>query len=409
MQLVEQHVIRKGDSRYEEIDRACFASKNLYNLAMYTVRQAFFRDESNYLNWCAVDKILQSSDAYQALPAKVSQQVLKQVHETWISFFAALKVWKVNPGAFTGRPRLPGYKEKQSGRNVLIYTDQAFSKKSLKDGIIQPSKLNIAVNTKQTRINQVRIIPRSKFYVVEVVYTVEPIQAELDAGLVAGIDIGLNNLATLTSNKPGFRPVIVNGRPLKSLNQFYNKRKAELQARLPEGQYTSNQIQYLTIKRNWRMRHYLHTASRRIVELLVKERVATLIVGKNSGWKQDINLGKKTNQNFVSVPHAQFIDMLKYKCQLVGIEIIIHEESYTSKCSFLDLEPIQKHETYQGKRISRGMFCSSTGEKINADVNGSYNIIRKVIPNAFIEGIAELVVAPVRLSLQTKIVSLCGS
>jgi putative transposase len=409
MQLVEQHVIRESDRRYEEIDRACFASKNLYNLAMYTVRQAFFCDESNYLNWCAVDKILQSSDAYRTLPAKVSQQILKQVHETWISFFAALKVWKANPGVFTGRPRLPGYKDKQAGRNVLIYTAQAFSKKSLKDGIILPSKLNIEVKTRQTGIDQVRIVPRSKFYVVEVVYTVEPIQVELDARLVAGIDIGLNNLATLTSNKAGFRPVIVNGRPLKSLNQFYNKRKAELQARLPKGQYTSDQITRLSIKRNWRMRHYLHTASRRIVELLVKERIATLIVGKNDGWKQGIDLGKQTNQNFVSVPHTQLIDMLKYKCQLVGIEVMIHEESYTSKCSFLDLEPIQKQDTYQGKRVSRGMFCSSTGEKINADVNGAYNIIRKVIPNAFVEGIAGLVVAPVRLSLQTKIASFCGS
>jgi len=409
MQLVEQHVIRKGDNRYAEIDRACFASKNLYNLATYTVRQAFIADESNYLNWYAVDKILQSSEAYQTLPAKVSQQVLKQVHETWIGFFAAIKVWKANPGAFLGRPRMPGYKDKQSGRNMLIYTDQAFSKKSLREGIIKPSRLNIEVKTRQTRINQVRIIPRNRFYVVEVVYTREPIQAELDAGLVAGIDIGLNNLATLTSNKPGFRPVIVNGRPLKSLNQFYNKRKAELQSRLANGQHTSEQIIRLSIKRNWRIRHYLHTTSRRFVELLVKERIATLIVGKNSAWKQEINLGTRTNQNFVSIPHAQLIEMLRYKCQLVGIEVIIHEESYTSKCSFLDMEPIEKHETYQGKRISRGMFRSATGEKINADVNAAYNIIRKVIPNAFAEGIVGLVVAPVRFTLQTKIASFCGS
>jgi len=404
MQLVEQHIIRKGDAGYDEIDRASFASKNLYNLANYTIRQHYIK-EGKYINSYGLYHVLKNTEAYRALPCKVSMQVLNCLHYNWVSFFVVFKRWKANPSAFNSKPRIPKYKDKKNGRNLLVYTDQAISSVSIKNGIIKPSRLNIEVKTKHTNVDQVHIVPCGRYFAVNVIYTVEPIQAELDAGLVAGIDIGLNNLATLTSNKPGFRPVIVNGRPLKSLNQFYNKRKAELQSRLPEGRYTSDKIVRLSIKRKWRIRHYLHSVSRMIVDLLIKERIKTLVVGKNDGWKHEINLGKKTNQNFVSIPHAQFIGMLKYKCQLVGIEFIVHEESYTSKCSFLDMEPIEKHETYQGKRVSRGMFRSSTGKKINADVNGSYNIIRKVIPNAFIEGIVGLVVVPVRFSLRTKTIA----
>jgi putative transposase len=399
MQLVEQHVIRKGDERFLPIDNACFASKNLYNLANYHIRQHYI-ETKKYLNWYALDKALQKTEAYLALPAKVSQQVLKLLHNNWVSFFEANKVYAVKPDAFTGRPSLPKYKEKKSGRNVLIYTDQAFSIKSLRNGIIAPSRLNIEVKTKQENIDQVRIVPRCGYYVVEVVYQAEIVKADLDESLVAGIDIGLSNLAALTSNKVGLTPRLINGKPLKSINQFYNKRKANLQSRLV-GKYTSKQIEVITQKKNRRVNHYMHVASRRIVDLLVKEKVATLVIGKNDGWKQDINLGKRNNQNFVSIPHARFISMIQYKCELVGIKVILTEESYTSKCSFLDNESIEKHEVYLGKRVKRGLFRSSSGKTINADVNGSLDIIRKAIPNAFSNGILGLVVAPVRLVLQT--------
>ena len=262
-----------------------------------------------------------------------------------------------------------------------------------------PSQLGIEIPTKKMNVKQVRIVPKSNHYVVEVVYEQAETQAEVDSNLYAGIDIGLNNLATLTSNKVGFVPRIVNGRPVKSINQYYNKERARLQSILSqEHHFTSRQLDRLTTKRTRKIMHYLHTASRRIIDLLVAEGIGTLVIGKHECWKQEINIGKRNNQNFVSIPHARFIDMLTYKAKLVGIQVMVTEESYTSKCSFLDNEPIGKHEHYEGKRIKRGLFRSQFGKLIHADVNGSYNIIRKVAPKSF-EGVEDVAVHPVRLAI----------
>ena len=400
MLLVEQHVIRKDDPRFIPVDQESFASKNLYNLANYTERQSFIF-QNKYIQYKALDKLMQKTDAYRALPAKVSQWVLKQVDHDWKAFFAANKAYKKNASAFTGRPKLPGYKDKLAGRNLLTYTIQAISKSKLKKGIIKPSGLEIEISTIQTKVNQVRITPRNGFYVVEVIYERAPSPAKVNFKWVAGIDMGLDVLSALTSNKPGFRPLLVNGKPLKSINQFYNKRKAELQRRLTGNIHTSNQIEEISNKRNRRVRHYLHVASRQVVDYLIKAEIGVLVVGKNEAWKQAINMGKKNNQAFVSIPHAQFIDMLAYKCKLAGIKMILTEESYTSKTSFLDLEPIKKHDSYMGRRVKRGMFVSSTGRRIHADINGSYNMIRKVFPDTFSKGIVGVVVAPIRFSLRT--------
>ncbi len=241
-------------------------------------------------------------------------------------------------------------------------------------------------------------LPRKTHYVVEVVYTTTVQTASVEPDRVAAIDVGLDNLATVTSNQPGFVPLPVNGRPLKAINQLYNKERARLQSQLRGEHLTSRRLDGLTDKRNRRVSAYLHLASRRIIETLVTHQIGTLVIGKNDGWKQAINLGKRTNQNFVHIPHARFVEMLTYKAQLVGIQVILTEESYTSKCSFLDREPIGKHERYTGKRVKRGLFRASDGRTINADVNGSYNIVRKVIPNAFADGIAACVVKPVRVT-----------
>jgi putative transposase len=251
------------------------------------------------------------------------------------------------------------------------------------------------IETQHQNIDQVRIVPRSGYYVVEVVYEQAETQADVDATLYAGIDSGIDNLATLTSNKVGFRPRIVNGRPLKSINQYYNKRKAELQSILKDTRFTAR-MERITKRRTRRIDHYLHTASRRIIDLLVSEGIGTLVIGKNPNWKQEVNIGKRTNQQFVCIPHARFIDMLTYKAQLVGINVLVTEESYTSKCSFLDNEPIGKHEHYLGKRVKRGLFHASSGQQINAAVNGSYNIVRKVVPDAFEQRDRGCVVHPVR-------------
>jgi len=399
MQLVEQHIIGKNDPRFEPIDQAAFLSKNLYNAANYLVRQTFIF-ENRYILYNQMDKLMKHSPDYCALPRKVSQWVLKQLDHDWQAFFAASRAYRENPGAFTGRPKLPNYKHKTEGRNLLTYTDQAISRRGLKRGVVQPSGLPIEVLTKHPDLQQVRIVPHKTHYTMEVIYEKAIRVAEnLNPAYFAGGDIGLDNLVTITSNKPGFTPVVVNGRPLKSINQYYNSRRAELQSLLPVG-VSSRRLERLTDKRNHRVRHELHLASRRVIELLVQEGIGTLVIGKNDGWKQEINLGRRTNQNFVLIPHARFIQMLTYKAELVGIRVIAREESYTSKCSFLDSEPIQRQVTYLGRRVKRGLFISARGRRIQADVNGSYNILRKEVPCAFdAAGIEGAVVRPVRLVL----------
>ncbi|HEU4325706.1 MAG TPA: transposase, partial [Roseiflexaceae bacterium] len=231
MQLVEQHIISKKHPQFATLDKAAFAAKNLYNATNYVVRQSFISG-AGYLNCYETYHLMKGHEAYQALPRKVSMQVLRMLDANWKSFFAAMKSFSKNPEKFNARPRLPRYLHKTEGRFVLVYTNQAISRRALKQGEIAPSGLELRVKTKQTRINQVRIVPRGSFYVVEVVYTKDVAPAAVDPALVAGIDVGLNNLAAITSNKPGFAPVLVNGRPAKHINQGYNKRIAQLKSKL---------------------------------------------------------------------------------------------------------------------------------------------------------------------------------
>jgi putative transposase len=268
--------------------------------------------------------------------------------------------------------------------------------------------LGITVQTRQNTVQQVRIVPRTGYYVVEVVYERESIPAAVNPALHAGIDIGLTTLATIASDKPGFVPRIVNGRPVKSINQCYNQRKAELQSRLGHPGTTAH-LERLTAHRTRQIEHYLHTASRRIIDLLVAEGIGTLVIGKNPLWKHEANLGRRGNQNFVSVPHARFVDMLGYKAELVGIQVIVTEESYTSKASFLDGDPLPVYDDarpeqahFSGRRVKRGLYQAAHGRRLNADVNGAYNIIRKVLPDAFSKGIAGAAVHPVRLAVRTQ-------
>ncbi|MGH2501801.1 MAG: RNA-guided endonuclease InsQ/TnpB family protein, partial [Ktedonobacterales bacterium] len=376
-----------------------------YNAANYLVRQSFIY-QGIYLEYGEVFHRINDHEAYWALPRKVSNDVLRQLDRDWRGFFAALKAWKADPTKFLGWPKLPRYKDKQAGRNLLIYDLQALSAPGLRRGEIVPSQLGITIQTKQTTIKQARTAPRNGYFVVEVVYEREPVPATNNPDLHAGIDIGLNNLATIASDKAGFVPRIVNGRPVKSINQFYNKRKAALLRKLGHPG-TTTQIERLTAHRTQQIDHYLHTASRLIIDLLVAEGIGTLVIGKNPLWKQEVNMGKRNNQNFVSVPHARFIDMLTYKAKLVGMQVIVTEESFTSKASFLDADPLPVYgsaqvPTFSGKRVKRGLYQAANGRCINADVNGAYNIIRKVLPNAFSKGIAGTAVCPVRLTVRTK-------
>jgi len=407
MQLVEQHCIGKQDSRYEIIDRVAFASKNLYNAALYEMRQSYIHT-GRRIYYSDLYHLMKSHEAYQALPAKVAQQVLRLLDKNWQSYVEAVKAYRLDPSRFLGHPKMPKYKDKQKGRNILVFTVQAVSKRGLTRGIVQPSGVPIKIQTAHTNVNQVRIVPRGNFYVVEVVYTQEAKQADVDAKLVASLDLGINNLVALTSNKVGFVPRLVNGRPIKSVNQFYNKRKSELQDLIAPDTHFTHRMERMTDKRTRRIDLYLHTASRRIIDLLIAERIGTLVIGINPLWKQEANMGKRNNQQFVMIPHARFISMLTYKAELVGIQVIVGEESYTSKASFLDLDPIptygkkDKHAVFSGKRVKRGLYKAANGRTMNADVNGSYNIMRKVASDALrSKGVEDCVVNPVPLQVQS--------
>jgi putative transposase len=392
MQLVERHRIHKNSSRGKIIDQKLFLAKNLYNSAIYAFRK-HYEATKTYLGYHALEKQFSSTNQpdYRALPAKVSQHVLMQADEAFKSFFKALKAYAKNPKKFNAPPNIPGFKHKTKGRNMLVYTSQAISRKDLSPSGIKELPLPTKILYKD--ICQVRIVPGDLYHTVEIVYN-RLEKPAVNNNIYAALDPGITNLATVVTTNSS--PLIVPGGPLKSINQYYNKKRAELQSQLGKDQKTSKRIKKLTSKRNDKITDYMHKASRYIVNHLVSRGVSKLVIGHNKAWKQETNIGKVNNQNFVSIPHSKFFSMLKYKCALEGIEVVEREESYTSKCSFLDLEPIKKQKSYMGQRVSRGLFISKGGIKINADINGSYNILRKEIPDAFSNGIEGVLVHPMR-------------
>lgn len=373
MYLVERHIIKNN----KELDDICLKSKNLYNRALYLVRQHYFNTKE-YLDYYKLNRLMiDSNDVdYYSLPSRVSNQTLMLLDRNFKSFFALLK--KKRRGSYDKPIKIPKYLEKE-GRQIAIFSKDAISKKSLKKGFAKLSTLDILIPTKikESELVEVRILPRNNHHVVEVVYKVEGKENKIDNNRYASVDLGINNLMTVSSNVT--KPFIINGRPLKSINQYWNKEKARLQSLLKGNKKTSKRIQSITNKRNNKVLDYLHKSSRKLVNFLVSNNISTLVVGYNEEWKQDINLGKRNNQSFVNIPFYTLIKQLEYKCKLEGINFILTEESYTSKCSFLDNEEVCKHEKYQGKRIKRGLFKSKEGKLINADLNGSLNILKKVV------------------------------
>jgi putative transposase len=270
MLLVERHLIKKEDPRFAVLDAAAFASKNLYNQANYQIRQVFIH-QGKYLPYAEIFHLVKHLDCYKALPAKVANSILILLHKNWLSFFEAVEAYTADPTPFTGRPRLPKYKDKVKGRNILIYDQQALGKRAFKKtGKLVPSGLPIEIDTcipEFRQLAQVRIVPRLDGYMMEVVYEQQEEQADVDTRLVAAVDVGVNILAALTSNKLGFAPRLVSGKPLKSLNQSYNKVRAHLQSQLShEKRFTCRSLDQITTKRNRRVDIYLHTASRRIID-----------------------------------------------------------------------------------------------------------------------------------------------
>ena len=402
MRLVEQHIIKPNHRYFKECDSICFRTKNLYNYTLYVTRQWFF-ETGKLISANDLRKQLASTNQpdFRALPSQVSKEVLRLLGKNWKSFFAANQAYKKHPSEFKGRPKLHKYKHKLKGRFVATYYNpEAISQKLIKRDVLKLSQSQLELPRKGRKIKLVRIVPRYGNYVIEVVYEIEDVKPKLDNQRYASIDIGVNNLMAVVFNT-GDIPLLINGKPLKSINQFFNKQRATLMSYIGD-KGTSKRIEQLTAKRNTKVKDYLHKQTTWLVNHLATLNITTLYVGWNKGIKQDINLGKRNNQNFVALPFLQLISMLAYKLELKGIRLVRHEESYTSKCSFLDLEPVQKHDKYLGSRIKRGLFKSSTGKIINSDINAAYNIMRKSNPEYF-DGIEVLQtekfpLVPVRLS-----------
>lgn len=395
MKLVERHIVKQNNIEWKTIDHLCFLSKNLYNYSVYLIRKQFELD-GKFLNYNSLEKELRTTknENYVNLPNNSSQQILMVLEKNYISFFQALRSWKRDKTKFQGCPKPPNFKHKTKGRNLVIFSYQqvhinenGFIKFPKKTGL-KPLKTKIVNN----KLKQIRIIPQSSCYVIEVVYEKEITKNEnLNKDLFLSIDLGVNNLASLTSNQPGFKPFLINGRIVKSINQYYNKKKSKIQSQLKKNHNKnwSERLDKLQLKRNCKIDYYLHHVSKLIVNTCISNNLANILIGKNDGWKQEAELGKRNNQNFVNIPFDKLIHQIQYKAELVGINVILNEESYTSKCSALDLESIQKHSEYSGKRIKRGLFKYSKG-LINSDINGSLNILRKVIGDDFIKDLSNI-------------------
>ena len=409
MMLSERHVIKPNNKLFPFLDDLCFKAKNLYNATLYRIRQEYFNNKK-YLSCYSIQKEFQNNNNpdYRSLPSQISQYLLRVVDQNFKSFFAALKVYNKCKTGFTGRPKIPRYLDKDGRFSIYSLFSNGISKKSLKkSGKIKIIGTSVElVKTKIVDINsikQLRIVPKGACIIIDIIYEVPDVVQLQDNGRYASIDLGVDNLMTVTTNIKNEQPIIYSGKSIKSINHYYNKRNAKLRStlnRVNKGQKSSKRLKKLSSKREFKIEDYFHKVSKDLVNYLVSRRINTLIVGNNQGWKQNTNIGKRNNQNFVQIPFYKLIQKLEYKCRMKGIKLEVISEEYTSKCSFLDLESIGKHSNYSGKRIKRGLFKSGSGILINADVNGSFNILRKCKPNAFNNfklggnGILDVVVHP---------------
>ncbi len=391
--LAERIQVKKSPA----LSSLCHRAKNLYNLANYNVRQELFivGDVLTYYDLCFM---LRGQPAYQALPAQTAQQVLRQVATAWHSFFAACRAYRQDQGKFHGAPRPPRYKPR-NGESLAAFTSQQCH---VRDGWLHfPKKAGLRpVRTRVALYHQVRVVPKGGYYVIEVVHDVAPVDLGLDRRRALGIDLGVTNLVT-AANNVGLPPFAIKGGPAKSANQFYNKRLAMLRsaAKRANGSNTTRCIELLHRARANKLSHVFHNASRVVVNFCARHGIGTIAIGYNPGWKQGCCLGSVGNQKFVHLPFHQLVQQVQYKAALLGITVVLVPEGYTSRCSFLDGETVERHARYAGRRVRRGLFRSGAGTFLNADVNAAYNILRQAVPEAFADGIVGVGLHPVLVGL----------
>lgn len=416
--LVERHVIRPSCSHYRVLDDYAHKANNVYNQALYRIRQALF--DERWMTYSQLDKSLKKSRdqkdcmIYSSMNSvHLVQQILRLAAQNMASWKKARDAYRKAPHKFTGRPKLPKY-HKKGGRSTILIDNQ--TAKLRQGGYVEIPVLDnfrIELQHKETTaIQQVRIIPQHGRFIVEVVYrTNKEITYKPDNGRYLSIDPGLDNAFALASNVEGFQPVLINGRPIKAVNQYYNKERARLYRAhdFSNQPRSSRRLDRLEFYRDQKIDRFAHEASRRIVDIASSHGIATIVIGKNKGQKRSCNLGKRINQNFIGIPHQVMVNMIRYKANLEGIVVIETEESYTSQTSFLDHEmPVRengdKMRKKQGKspakrRIKRGLYRSDTGRLINADINAALQILKKVVPTAYANGIEGIGLSPVKLNL----------
>lgn len=374
--------------RYKDIFALCKASKDLYNQALYIVKSTL-KNEDRFLFYNELDTIMKSLTNldgevnYRKLKAQVAQQTLKSLDKNMVSYVKSIKDWSKHKDKYKGKPKLPKFISSNGYRQV-IYPNQSCS---IRDGYINLSRtLRISIpqwNKYKDRLSnfqQVRINPLSNDrYEVEIIYLINDVLPNGNETTYASIDLGVDNLVTMVTSIG--KPIIYNGKQIKSINQYFNKTISKYKSILEKvnKKKSSKRIKKLWNSRNNKINDIFHKVSRHIVNTCVNNGIGTLIVGYNSGWKDSIHIGRRTNQTFVMIPYETLLRYLQYKCEMSGIRFIVTEESYTSKCDSLAMEDICKHEEYLGKRKKRGMYQSSMGKIINADVNGAMNIMRKVV------------------------------
>ena len=387
---VKQQLKHLSKEEYLSLRELSHTAKNLYNQAVYNIRQYYFQ-ENKYLNYQKNNSLLKSSENYKTLNSNMSQQILKEVDGSFKSFFGLLK--KKNKGMYNAKVKLPSYLPKNSFTTLVI----GFVRLN-EDTLVIPYSNSFKKNHKKIsikippilldkKIKEIRIIPKfnARFFEVQYTYEVQEEQRNLDKNHALAIDFGINNLATCVTSKG--KSFIIDGKKLKSINQWFNKENARLQSIKDKQKYGKKPTlrqKYLYSSRNNKVNDYMSKTARKIINYCLENNIGILICGYNETFQRNSNIGKANNQTFVNIPFGRLREKLEYLCKLYSLRFVEQEESYTSKSSFFDMDILPKFEadkpqtySFLGKRIKRGLYQTSKGYIFNADVNGALNILRK--------------------------------
>ncbi len=411
---VKQQVKHLSKEDYKSIKKLCHIAKNLTNEAIYNIRQYYFT-EGEFLKYEKNYTLLKSSDNYKMLNSNMAQQILKEVDGSFKSFFGLLKLAKKGKYAFKDC-KLPHYLPKDGyttlvigfvrlNGNKLILPFSNTYKKSHK-----PVEITIPPILLDKKVKEIRIIPKAnaRFFEIQYIYEAGHIQRNLNTNNALALDLGINNLVTAVSSTG--KSFIIDGKKLKSINQWYNKQNAHLQSIKDKqhiGKRPTNKQKANARNRNNKINDYMNKTARIIIDYCINNDIGTLIVGYNETFQRNSNIGKINNQAFVNIPYRQLRSKLEYLCELNGIAFVKQEESYTSKASFWDKDNIPVYnndnpKTYQfsGNRIYRGLYKTANGKYLNADVNGALNIMKKssVVDMSILYGRGE-VDTPVRIRI----------